>query len=97
MARLRKTVIQQEGSSGKMIARFQEPTALIGFEFNSLIKNNSQKQKKLPASTSSQNPSITKNQQKFHPLENGLKNSLLLGARQDGMVKILILINKIFI
>lgn len=38
MARLRKTVIQQEGSSGKMIARFQEPTALIGFEFNSKQK-----------------------------------------------------------
>jgi len=38
MARLRKTVIQQEGSSGKMIARFQESTALIGFEFNSKQK-----------------------------------------------------------
>lgn len=34
LARLRKTVTQQEGSSGKMIPRFQEPTALIGFDFN---------------------------------------------------------------
>ncbi len=34
VARLRKTVMQQEGDSGKVIARFQDPTALIGFDFN---------------------------------------------------------------
>lgn len=34
VARLRKTVMQQEGDSGNMIARFQDPTALIGFDFN---------------------------------------------------------------
>jgi hypothetical protein len=34
LARLRKTVVQQEGSSGKIIPSFQEPTALVGFDFN---------------------------------------------------------------
>ncbi|SHJ93674.1 hypothetical protein [Epilithonimonas mollis] len=34
VARLRKTVIREEGSSGNTIAKFQDPTALIGFDLN---------------------------------------------------------------
>lgn len=34
MARLGKTVIREESSCGQAIAGFQDPTALIGFEFN---------------------------------------------------------------